>query len=398
MENNRIFKSFKVAELVLRKKFGRVDVAAELELTNWKNDSLENAKLSLELDQKEILADELNKLNKYDASAAFLRFKDKAVVPQKKRHQLRNIITGLAASLFILGFGTFFIHWYLGRNIADILPGRNIAILTLSNGKKVNLDSPNANELLKEDGLALNRTGNGALIYTQLATRQSESSGKEVYNTIETPKAGQYQVHLPDGTKVWLNAQSALTYQTNLARGNDRRVRLRGEAYFEVAKQVRSGNVAVPFIVNTSRQDITVLGTHFNVSSYDDEPLVKTGLLEGSVKVTIPGKGSSVWLKPGEESEIRVNEDKIAIRRIDAEETLAWKNGEFVFHEESLENIMRKIARWYNVEVVFLDDKKREVTFGGSISRFSNLSKVLKMLELTDLASFKIENNKVIVK
>jgi ferric-dicitrate binding protein FerR (iron transport regulator) len=207
-------------------------------------------------------------------------------------------------------------------------------------------------------------------------------------NTIQTPRGGQYQVILPDGTKVWLNAASSLTYPTAFT-GGDRAVQLRGEAYFEVA-----GNKEKPFKVMVGNMQVNVLGTHFNVMAYEDENAIQTTLLEGAVQVT--NGGVSHLLKPGQEGRLDRSSDAFRLLDVDADEAVAWKNGVFQFGGISIETVMRQIVRWYDVDVEY--QGRTNEHFRGTISRSANASEVFKMLELTGAVHFTIDGKKVIVK
>nr|WP_121272302.1 FecR family protein [Pedobacter schmidteae] len=279
----------------------------------------------------------------------------------------------------------------ISKNGADIAPGTNKAILTLSSGQKITVTDSLNGQLASENGITVSKTAEGLLVY-KIAENVRKLS-PEKYNTIETPKGGKYQIILPDGTKIWLNAASTLKYPASFSNYNERRVELSGEAYFEVTK-----NKAHPFIVKTERQEVEVLGTHFNVNSYKDEPDTKTTLLEGSVKVNALGirtKIPAVVIKPGEQALASGN--NIYVKTVDVTQAIDWKNDEFVFKNESLASIMRKVSRWYDVEVEFIGGKAAKETFSGSLSRQNTVSEVLKTLELTDRVHFEIDGRKIIV-
>jgi len=271
--------------------------------------------------------------------------------------------------------------------VNDVAPGGNRAILTLSSGEKVVLDSAANGELLKQAGLTITKSKDGELIYT---TDNNTAAGELVINTIETPNGGQYTVVLPDGSRVWINAASKLTYPAAFS-GTERRVELVGEAYFEVAK-----NKSMPFSVKTASQEVEVLGTHFNVSSYADEPAIKTTLLEGSVRISLDGQVNSYrTLKPGQQS---VLADKhLDVLPANIEEAIAWKSGDFMFENQTLPEIMRKISRWYDVSVEYQQNANTQQTFSGTLSRSRNLSAVLKMLEETSNIRFKIKGKHITV-
>ncbi|MHB1179403.1 MAG: FecR family protein [Daejeonella sp.] len=276
----------------------------------------------------------------------------------------------------------------------DIAPGGNKAILTLSDGSKISLSDAANGEIAKQGGISITKTSNGQLIYSIANSQPTTHTSNLIYNTIETPKGGQYQINLPDGSKVWLNAASSLRFPASFT-GNERKVELSGEAYFEVAHiTLPAGSGAMPFKVTSGNQTIEVLGTHFNVSAYSDEPSIRTTLLEGSVRVSLPsplsGEGLdrnfSKLIKPGQQS--KVNET-IKVFNVDTEEAVAWKNGYFMFNNENIQSIMRKISRWYNVDIEYRGNISQKALWG-SVSRFKNVSEVLDLIELTGSVHFKI--------
>ncbi|SEP32745.1 FecR family protein [Mucilaginibacter sp. OK283] len=272
-----------------------------------------------------------------------------------------------------------------------IAPGGNKALLTLANGSKIILDDAATGELAKQSGVKVAKAANGQLVYTvENTSSNSATSGPIAYNTIETPKGGQYQVDLPDGSKVWLNAGSSLKYPTNF-NGNIRSVQLAGEAYFEVAK-----NAKKPFRVVSNNQVVEVLGTHFNISSYIDDTSVKTTLLEGSVKVLSTKSNRSKLLKPGEQSNISYLNSSLSVQEVNTEEVVAWKNGYFLFVDEDLKSIMSKFARWYNVDVEYAANVDN-LRFGGMVSRSRDLAQALKIIEQTGNIKTKIEGRRVII-
>ncbi|WP_349316248.1 FecR family protein [Chitinophaga sp. MM2321] len=238
----------------------------------------------------------------------------------------------------------------------DVLPGSEKAMLTLSSGKKIALDS-STSETINDGDLGINNK-NGTLTYGKSAVVS--------YNTLSTPKGGQYKLTLPDGTNVLLNAASSITYPTSF-QGNARAVSITGEAYFEVTR-----DPSKPFTVKTYKDEIVVLGTSFNVNSYTDEPDVKTSLLEGSVHV------NNIVLKPGE----ACRSGKITTTDLDQD--LAWKNGVFNFHHVKLTDAMRQLSRWYDVDVRY-EGKHTDVEFGGEISRKLTLNQVLSGLQDKDV-------------
>jgi len=278
------------------------------------------------------------------------------------------------------------------KTVEDVKPGGNKAILTLSDGSRIILDSISNGEVVNNGGVSISKTADGELKY--VISNIKSSSEKLAYNTIETPVGGQYQIVLPDGTKVWLNSASSIKYPV-VFKGNKRKVELIGEAYFEVTHVLNSKKELIPFIVRNNLQQIEVLGTHFNVNGYLDDETIKTTLLEGSVRILPLGSQSGKFLKPGQQAVVQ--NGGINIQIADTESAIAWKNGDFIFNQEKLQSVMKKIARWYNVEVIY-QGIQNEPKFSGVVARSRNLSDVLKMMELTGEVKFKIEGRKVFVK
>lgn len=310
--------------------------------------------------------------------------------PKKHNIRLWKRIAAAAAILLLLGIGMLYQQYLSDSSVikADIQPGGNKAYLTLSNGNKIELGNISNGKIATQNGLSITKTADGRIIYT--AGEHTQTDGKTEYNTIETPKGGQYQLVLPDGSTVWLNAASSLRYALDLKHTKTREVELQGEAYFEIQHDKLR-----PFKVKTARETVEVLGTHFNVSSYSDEPVEKTTLLEGSVKISDKMALSTKILKPGEQSVLSESGD-LRVAKADIEAATAWKNGLFVFEDEKLGDIMKRVSRWYDVEVEF-QDVDTQLVFGGSVSRYDNVSKVLRKLEKVGGVHFKVEGRRIIV-
>jgi transmembrane sensor len=266
----------------------------------------------------------------------------------------------------------------------DVAPGGNRAILVLSDGKQVVLNDISVGNITEDGGAIIKKSSDGQLAYYSTDNMHQQKA----INTVKTPKGGQYQVILPDGSKVWLNAASSITYPAAF-NTEERRVVLTGEGYFEITHLTRN-NKKVPFIVETGRQKIEVLGTRFNVNAYDDEKAITTTLIEGKVKVTT--ENETVILKPNQELNLR--DEGITTHKVDVEPAIDWKNGDFNFTDEDIKMVMRKIARWYNVDVVY-DSNIPDENLSGQISRDRNLSEVLRVLELSGDKQFRIENGAV---
>lgn len=254
--------------------------------------------------------------------------------------------------------------------------------LVLSNGERLSLQGNREIAVQGNKDVPIASSKGNALIY-------HTNTAERGFHKLIVPNGNQYELVLPDGTRVWVNSGSELSYRVDFNQGVQREVKLSGEAYFEVAK-----NKARPFVVNADKQRVEVLGTHFNVNSYPDEQVIRTTLLEGSVKVSNLVSDRSSVLIPGKQSLVKGVD--IEVVDADLEEALAWKNGLFIFNDEPLESIMKKVSRWYDVDVVYQDvDKKKK--YGGSVPRFDDISKMLKQWELTGGVHFEIEGRRVIL-
>lgn len=329
----------------------------------------------------------------------------KRTLPQPRKTYRWFPYAAAAVLIAALSFGAWFYRSnpeevLISESLAanDVGPGGNRATLTFSDGKIVELSS-------SKTALVV---GTGKLSYSDGTSVQVVKDRSDVpvkTFTIHTPRGGTYQVVLADGTKVWLNAASSLHFPAVFDQAEVRKVRLEGEGYFEVAKVMLKGEKnrdrRQPFIVSTDKQEVEVLGTHFNISSYGEEPALKTTLLEGSVRVSATGSvgsaaGGNVLLAPGQQSVL--SGSGIRVRGVDAQEAVAWKNGEFMFDNEPLELIMNKIGRWYDLKIQYEDPAIKEEAFNGGITRFSKVSKVLTMLERTGRVNFEIRANTIVVK
>lgn len=315
---------------------------------------------------------------------------------QSDQPRKRRLFRAMAATMFLLILMAGAYYLFNGNNphkpqvsVAnntldkyknDVAPGGNRATLTLANGSTISLDSVHNGSLAHQGNSKILKMNNGRLIYH--AAGGSDKSAV-VYNTISTPRGGQYELILADGSKVWLNAASSLKFPASFA-GKNREVELTGEAYFEIA-----ANKDKPFIVKTGQAKIQVLGTHFNVMAYNAE--IKTTLLEGSVKMNY--KSATATLKPGQQARVNTNQENIKVANVDVEEAVAWKNGLFQFNNTSLETIMQQISRWYDVEVLYADPAPSR-RFTGKMSRNVSLQHVLKVLELSDV-KFTLEGKKI---
>jgi len=337
-------------------------------------------------------------LNEYELEDSYEYLKAK--LPLKQETKVIRIWprVAVAASIaVVLGTGIFYFTKtkeqipQVAEKPQEIAPGGNRGILTLSNGKQIILADISAKDTIakegEEDEVTIKMGANGVITYIINPKADASKADANLFNTLSTPTGGQYNIVLADGTKVYLNAVSSIKYPTQF-NGDQRIVELDGEAYFEVAK-----NKNKPFIVKSGDQDIEVLGTHFNVHAYDNESVVKTTLLEGSVAVNY--KNQKAILKPGQQSNVSDKFNKITIKQVDTEAAIAWKNGRFKFDNADLKTVMRQLERWYGIKVEYRGDVS-DVRFNGGTFMNKNLSEVLKVLELSNI-KFKVEGKTIIV-
>lgn len=268
----------------------------------------------------------------------------------------------------------------------DILPGGNKATLTLNDGSTILLDEMQTGSSVQQGSIQVNKTKEGELIYAVAPSASASSSVQ--YNTVSTPIGGQYQVRLPDGTNVWLNAKSSIHFPTSFTQKH-RAVTITGEVYFEVAHLTKQ-----PFIVTAGDTKVEVLGTHFNVMAYGNEAVIKTTLTEGSVKITDAGR--KAMLKPGEQMQVNATQFRL-IQQVDVDAELAWKNGLFYFREASIESVMKQLERWYDISVKF-EGAIPEKQFNGKVPRNVTLSELMEILSFYDDMKCTIDGKTLTIK
>jgi len=306
----------------------------------------------------------------------------------EKGNRVRRMWLRVAAAviLMMLSFGLFKIfnkqisYQHTLSKLKSVTPGGNNAILTLANGKQIVLNNSRNGLLVNLGNITVSKANNGQVIYKVIGS--AKNTLRVSYNTITTPNGGQYEVILPDGSKVWINSSSSLKYPTQFT-GKERDVELNGEGYFEVAK-----NKLMPFKVSSHGQTVEVLGTHFNINAYTDEPGIKTTLLEGSVKVTVIGTEKPQLLIPGQQAIF--NKGGIMVSDADTAQAVAWKNGLFYFKDADVASIMRLLARWYNLKID-INGQLPERKFSGKIYKNLNAAQVLQIIDYSAI-NYKVED------
>lgn len=370
------------AALARKKLDGSITPEEENELSNW------------------LQADDGNDLfipSAFVASESELKKRLQKSIEEEIHHSAHRslykklLVAATLAFVVVLGIGV----WHQqSKNIQasvangdsashDVAPGSAAAVLTLASGQKIFLDSAGNGLLAHQNGVSVSKNKDGRIVYKGASNTVS-------YNTLNAPR-GSRPVHivLADGTLVWLNVGSSITFPTAFI-GPVRQVKVDGEAYFEVTKDEKH-----PFIVTHNKMEVKVLGTHFDVKAFEDEDIHSVTLLEGCVQAS-KGK-SSVLIKPAEQAQFSNTNDQIHVKKsVDINEITAWMNGKFQFGDHmDIQSIMKEISRWYDMDVAY--QGKIDVHIGGTISRYVNVSQVLALLEETDVVKFSIEGKKIIV-
>ncbi|MBN8785956.1 MAG: FecR family protein [Terrimonas sp.] len=315
----------------------------------------------------------------------------------------RQFFRAAAVVFLLLSAGAFFyfssrktIHNDIasGRKSEIILPGSNKATLTLADGSLIDLNEAGNGDIAFQGDVKVIKT-DGKINYNVANT----GSNVIAYNTITTPRGGQYAIVLADGSKVWLNATSSLRFPTSF-NGSSRKVELTGEGYFEIAQSKLPDGRKQPFFVSINTASghggiVEVLGTHFNIMAYDEEGAINTTLLEGAVKLNTGEK--TVLLKPGQQAHVTKGVDQVEVLvDVDTDSVIAWKNGEFRFDNTDLKSIMRQIERWYDINIIY-DKNIPEIGLSGKIKRKNNIEQLLEILEATHKIQFRIEGKNVFV-
>lgn len=378
-------------EIIWKKIHGRISEEEEILLDQWLKDESSHQKFFA------------NALDFYSKGTRF------NLSPSELKKTLKNIhrktgvrkplsnsriiaVTSIAASILFLIYFQFYriaepAKVHLAKTAQSIVPGSHKAILVMADGSVHDLTSGNSS-IIATDGTEIKNTGT-KLEYIGTGINPSELR----YNTLKIPRGGEYFLVLSDSTKVWLNSETTLRYPVQFA-ANIRNVELTGEAYFEVAR-----NEKVPFVVTSGNQKVKVLGTHFNISSYAENEAIFTTLIEGRVEVSLENNPESkLILNPSEQSTTSKSGNLIQKRTVDASLFVAWKDGRFVFQDQKLEDIMNTLAKWYDVQVIFDQEKLKQVRFTGNLERYADISEILGKIERTNEVKFAVNKNVITIK
>ncbi|WP_461534351.1 FecR family protein [Sinomicrobium sp.] len=383
-----IFSRDEIARLIAGSLFGTLQAEEEIVLKDWLKDK-ENLRL-----YRRIVSE-----GDIDAKREFYTSLDMEKVYEKLQNRIRNqekrsktkffYKIGKYAAVLLLGLSVAMVWNHFSEpkdktvitteeTLAEIEPGNQRAVLVLADGRKVSLEE-DKDQSIKSSGDVLIKNRNNTLEYEPSDRKDGSASTR--YNTLYVPKKGIYTLILPDGSKLWLNSDSSVKYP-EVFTGDQRVVELTGEAYFEVTKAEEE------FVVRTKRQDVTVLGTSFNVSAYEDDHFFATTLVEGKVKLSHQGE-NDVFLAPGESGYLDLGAEKpVVVTTVDVRNYTSWKDGSFYFERHPLGDILKKMGRWYGVEVKFEEEKLRNVLFTGVARKNEPIEKLLEMIRKTALISY----------
>jgi len=381
-----------LVSLIIRHWSGELADEETAELMQWAKASRENQQILDGISNEETLKAELDTWRNLNAAGAWPKLEH--FLKTRKRARIRRIVGWSAVAAILIALAMIGLNRndkvnsqqqsLIAKTVQVIMPGRNTAQLTLSNGQVILLDSAADGSLAVQGNTRLLKIDSGTISYIV-----SGNSNKEavVYNTLTTPRSGQYRLTLPDGSRVWLNNVSSLRYPTSF-KGKERTVELTGEAYFEIAR-----DAARPFHVKVRDQVVNVLGTSFNIMAYSEEESIQTTLLSGSVKIEV-GR-TAVELRPDEQAQWKKGGKLSVVKDVPSQDIISWKEGFFYFGRASFAAVMRQLARWYDVEVVYKGEAPT-VEFGGKIDRSLPLNDLLKFLDKNQI-HFRLNGRQLIV-
>lgn len=378
---------FYIARLIARYLSDEIEEEEQAELTRWRNESSENERLFREICKEENIKQNMQKRQTFHTEDGWEGVQRK-IQRHRFRHRILNICKYAAIFIFPVAIATVAIYKSgnepqpLSQVEEQIVPGGKKAVLILDNGEAIDLKSTSGVELKEKDGTVI-QVDSTVLNYQQAPARTSE---KLAYNKVNVPRGGEYQLTLSDGSKVQLNSMSSIRFPVQFAQ-DCRLVELEGEAYFEVSK------TGQPFIVQTKGMKIEVLGTSFNISAYANEEY-QTTLVSGSVKVQTEN-GSNRVLKPSEQACITPGSNQINVRNVDTAFYTSWIHGKINFKDQRLDDIMKTLARWYDMDVVYENEATKELRFGCYVNRYNEITPLVKLLEQTGRVTVTVEGKTI---
>jgi ferric-dicitrate binding protein FerR (iron transport regulator) len=377
-------------------------------LDQWINSSSQNKELYDHLQSKKALNQKAKEYSSINIEKELNIFNQRQTQQRSSSSSIKEIIRYAASVAAVIAISLLLyiaLDYKPLENIQTaeiplIAPGSKKATLTLADGRIIELSKLKNDSLITENGLLIKTEGSkiSYIGYTQInlkGTSQQKKIGtiKPTYHILNIPRGGEYDLTLPDGTKVWINSETKLEYPAFFEKGKSREIRLTGEAYFEVAK-----DTAHPFIIKLiEKGEIKVLGTHFNVMAYEKDNRVLTTLVEGKVSYRFEKSGKEIILNPGQQA-IALNSGLISVKEVNIEEYIGWKDGLHVFKDRRLEDIMSNLERWYNVNVNYEDSSLKNLIFSGNLKRYENINKLLRVFEATRDVKFKIKENEITIR
>ena len=381
-----------ILDLLARKAMGPLPESLEQELAGWisSNPGFEDEGAEFGAIMKKVRL--LQRARQFDPEKGRLKFLSAIQAPTPKRKLMPYVLAYAAVVVVFVALGWYLVNTLTGRKEAftenTALPDRNNkAILVLSSGEQLFLDQPGKTVLKEEGDITIRNNPGEVLAYDAPAA----PGGEAVMNNLLVPAGARYQVRLSDGTAVWINSASSLQYPVVFTE-TERRVTLAGEAYFEVSRDTTR-----PFIIESNGYEVRVLGTAFNVSAYAADPAMQTTLVEGSVEVS--GRdGSGVVLEPGQLLTIRYDDQSVAVQEVDTKFYTSWKDGILYFNRVTLEELMVKLERWYDVQILFTKPEARQLVYSGAMENSRNIRFLLDLIEQTADVTFEIQGNRILVK
>ncbi|TLX70377.1 FecR family protein [Labilibacter sediminis] len=389
-EMKQIHRLIRVADLIAKYICNQINPSEKEDLNAWKNESAKNENLFDKIIDWDNFQNRNQTYKSFDAEQAWEQFSTEIYKP-KNRFRIMTFIRYAAAIMIPLLIVGSVLFYFIGnqddtrREIASINPGTQNAIIVLDNGENINLEDEKLNQLVEKDGSVI-RNEKGQLSYLDV---KSERRKKLLQNSLIVPRGGEYKLILSDGSVVYVNSVSKLTYPVTFSKSK-REVTLEGEAYFEIERDENR-----PFFVNINGMKIEVLGTSFNVKAYSDEDEIYTTLVEGKIKLNTIKSNDEWILTPEQQAVLEKNSNKVMVRNVDVQQFVGWKNGVYSFTDQSLEDIMKTLWRWYDFEYEFANDSVRNIHFEGGLNRYENIIPVLEIMQSTGRIKYKINGKKI---
>lgn len=372
-----------IAELIFAELKGTISPAEQQELNRWKEESPDHQELCRQYLSTDFLARKFRFIEENNAGDAYREFEQK-VTRRERRRKIRLYRYAAAAVILLLatGSGLLFHRHFPDEPMLtaeQILPGCTKAILTLENGKQVDISEKNYMAYIANEIPEATHRGEG-----------QEAADTTAFHSITIPRGGEYALTLGDGSRLWMNSESEIRIPVHFA-ASQREVYMKGEIFFDIAR-----DTSCPFIVNTTQSSIRVMGTSFNIKDYQDEDFLEATLVTGNI--VFHHSGNNACLLPGEQLRLDKKNGQTFITKVDAQQYCAWKNGRFVFEKQRLEDIMNTIARWYNIRVFYENPSLKEILFTGNMKRYEDLGQVIDLLKMINRIGIEVNGDQVVIK